>query len=119
MCISTTSHPSSAADRQAVGRRRSAVTSFHVVAPAATAARATAGFMVSTEIGTAVSPRSARITGNDAGDLVLGADRSGARPGGFAADVEHVGALGDQPAGVGQRGRGIEEAAAVRKTVTA
>ena len=43
MCISTTSQPSSAAVGQALAAtRQSAVTSFHIVAPAATAARATA-----------------------------------------------------------------------------
>jgi hypothetical protein len=50
MCISTTSHPSSAATARLWGAWLRAVTSFHIVAPAATAARATAGFIVSTLI---------------------------------------------------------------------
>jgi hypothetical protein len=63
MCISTTSQPSSAATSGASGAKRRAATSFQIVAPAATAARATAGFMVSIEIATSLVARIASISG--------------------------------------------------------
>jgi hypothetical protein len=63
MCISTTSQPSSAATSGASGAKRRAATSFQIVAPAATAARATAGFMVSIEIATSLAARIASISG--------------------------------------------------------
>ena len=63
MCISTTSQPSSAAASAAPGAR-SALTSFHMPAPAATAARATSGFMVSMESAASVSASSRRTTGS-------------------------------------------------------
>ncbi|MNS68718.1 hypothetical protein D3C72_1020030 [compost metagenome] len=63
MCISTTAHPSSAAVARLSGSCISAVTSFHIVAPASTAARATPGFMVSMLIIPSQRARSAEISG--------------------------------------------------------
>ena len=63
MCISTTSQPSSAATSGASGVKRRAATSFQSVAPAATAARATAGFMVSMDRAMSLSRRIAVIRG--------------------------------------------------------
>ena len=63
MCISTTGQPSSAAVERLSGAKRKAVTSFHMSAPAASAARATLGFMVSIEMGISLSARMARISG--------------------------------------------------------
>lgn len=97
MCIKTTSQPSSAATSGASGENRRAVTSFHIVAPALTAARATAGFIVSMDTGTSLARRTASMRGTTRKiDLVkLGhGRRAGTRA--FAADVQDVGALGDQ-----------------------
>ena len=77
--------------------------SFHIKTPAAIAARAAAGFMVSTEIGMSLSWRTASITG--ATQAISSASAaSGARGRvDLAANVEDVGPLGDQPPGVRER----------------
>ncbi|MNS85321.1 hypothetical protein D3C72_1191830 [compost metagenome] len=82
MCISTTEQPRSAAVARLSGSCIKAVTSFHMVAPAATAARATPGFMVSMLItpsqrarravinGTVRAISSSSLTGSDPGRVL-------------------------------------------------
>ena len=53
----------------------------------------------------------------DAADLLLRRDRRRARAGGFAADVDDVGAFGVQPLAVSDRRGRLEEAAAVGEAV--
>ena len=64
-------------------------------APAATAARATCGLVVSIDRRT---PSGAKRFDHrhDARQFGLGVDRVGARASGLATDVEHVGAFGGQ-----------------------
>jgi hypothetical protein len=69
----------SAAAHRLSGDQARAETSFQIVAPAATAARATAGFMVSIEIGTALSRRTASITGMTR--AISSASATGSAPG--------------------------------------
>jgi len=62
MCMITAPAPASAIAR-AISGSRNPVTSFTIVAPAASAARATSGFLVSTLNRNGVSRASASITG--------------------------------------------------------
>ncbi len=63
MCISTTWQPSSAAIDRLSAAPVKAVTSFQMPAPADAAARMTPGFMVSIEMGAALTRRTPSITG--------------------------------------------------------
>jgi hypothetical protein len=71
--------------------------------------------MVSTESG-GLGPQG-RDQRDHPGDLHLGRNRLGAGPGGFAADVQDLGPLGEQPPGVGERRLGREVGAAVGEAV--
>ncbi|MNC43366.1 hypothetical protein D3C75_922230 [compost metagenome] len=79
MCISTTEQPNTAAVARLSGSCISAVTSFHIVAPAPTAARATPGFMVSMLIIPSQRARSAVIRG--ATRSISSSSRTGSDPG--------------------------------------
>ena len=78
ICIITTVQPVSAATA-ALSVAPRAVTSFQIVAPAATAARATSGFIVSILIGPAQRARSPVITGRTR--AISSAALTGAAPG--------------------------------------
>lgn len=55
--------------------------------------------------------------GDDSPDLFLGRDGFGTRAGGFAAEVEDVGAFGEEVEGVFDGAAGVEEAASIRKGI--
>ena len=106
-CIRTTPAPAARAHARHRGvepkrRRRRSRSTRRPRAPR----RATAAFTVSTEIGTAgmICDAPLRTTGIDAAQLLLRVDGSRAlRPRRLAADVDDVGALGDQPVDVSPR----------------
>ena len=64
MCIRHTGQPDSATTSTIASSKRRALTSLMIVAPAASARRATSAFIVSTEMGTPTLPASASITGS-------------------------------------------------------
>ena len=97
---------------------RPAETSFTIVRPASSAAAATAAFVVSMLTGTPGLGASQALDHRQHPAQLLGVvDRLGAGPGRLAADVEHVGARRHQREAVGDRGVGVEEAAAVGERV--
>ena len=112
MCMATQPTPSSAATAPCE-RRRTSLTSVAPAAMAASGDRRLAGVDRDPD---AVGGQ--RLDHRDDPAQLLGlVDRRGAGPGGLAADVDHVGALGDQAPAVGDGGVGVEEAAAVGERV--
>ena len=117
MCMRHTGTPAPATTSAMRGSTRIADTSFTNDAPAAMAASATTAFVVSIEIGTSVASRRPRITARTRASSTSAGHRVRPRPGRLAADVEHVGALGDERDAAGDRCPGIEVLAAVRERV--
>ena len=97
------------------GSRCRPQTSLAIDAPASSAQATTADFMLSIETGTPSATTSAS-TGRSrcsSSSAETGCDAIG--PGGFRADVDDVGALGDHAAGLRQRALGRDELSAVGK----
>ncbi len=78
---------------------------------------ATAALTVSIEIGTSVSRARRSITGSTRSSSTSSGTGSEPGTGRLAADVEHVGTLGDQLEPVRHRRVGVEEGATVRERV--
>ena len=117
MCIRHTGTPASATTSAIAGSCRSAETSFTKPAPARIACSATAALTVSIEIGTSVRCASRVDHGQHPLELDLERHGVGARPGRLPADVEQVGAVGDELQAVGDGGGGVEERTPVRERV--
>ena len=97
------------------GSRCRPQTSLAMVAPASSAQATTADFMLSMETGMPRATTSARI---GCKRFISSSAETGSRaigPGGFRADVDDVGALGDHAAGLRQRAFRCNELSAVRK----
>ena len=91
-------------------------TSLMSTAPASSARSATSARIVSTDTVTPCADQ-AGDDGDDAAQLLLGVDAQRTGPGGLAADVDDVGALGDELEPVADGGVGVEPLAAVGEGV--
>ena len=121
MCIRQQSTPLSATTPAISGSPRRALTSLTRLAPASSAARATAALEVSIEICGRVgapigSPRALDAPAAPARSSSSSADRLGPRPRRLAADVEDVRAFADQLERVRDRRARVEESARRRRT---
>ena len=94
-CMTTNGTPAAATTGIIAGSARPPLTSLTSVAPAATACSATAARIVSTLTSDACRGQFADH-GEHPAQLLGLVDPGGARAGGLAADVDQVGALGDQ-----------------------
>ena len=103
--------------RHIASSSRLAATSLTMLAPAASAARATAGFIVSMEIGILHATGQLFDDRQDAAQFLRFADRLGAGPRGFAADVENFRALRDQFQRVRHGGAGVQKFSAIGKGI--
>ena len=115
MCIRQTPTPPCTHASSAPGDVN-ADTSLIIAAPAAIAARITAGLRVSTDTATP-SPASVCVMPDDPRHLFVLGDRHGARARRLAADVDQVGAIRHHPTRVIERLRRVEVEAAVRERV--
>ena len=117
MCITHTPAPVSTATSIIAGSPASPVTSLMISAPASIAARATAALLVSIEIGTSHLRASCSNDRQHACKFFVGGNRLRIRPRAFAADVEHIGAVGHQLQAMRDGRIRIEKLPAVGKAI--
>ena len=117
LCITITGTPRAAITPAIAGSRCRPQTSLAIAAPASSAQATTSAFMLSIETGVPSATTSASTGCSRCHFLGRGDRLRAIGPGGFRADVDDVGALGDHPAGLRAGAVRRQELSAVGKRV--